>query len=301
MKSLQKIVVGMTMTDSDSHLLGYAALLHATGISTSFDFVHVQLSQQSAKPAEDQEKLRLQMQARVTEHFKVGPDPINPQFHVLEGSREDRLAEYTERTGAGLILLGHRRNRRGKRSLARRLAMIAPASVWMVPEDAPVRIGKVLAPIDFSSHSADSLSIACGISGKANLQECDALHVFFDESTIRFDDSTEHLRGKEQTAFEQFVRPIETHNVKVTPLFEESSNVTHAVLRVAEQRQSDLIVMSTRGRSTAAAILLGSETSQTMVESKVPVLAVKHRGAHLNLLQVLTNRELWTKPSPHTN
>lgn len=301
MRSLEKIVVGLTMTDSDSHLLAYAAMLHATGIGKTFDFVHVQVRQHSAKPAETSERLRLQMQTSVKEHFNAGSDLMDPQLHVVEGAREDRLAEYTERTGAGLLLLGHRRCRRDRRSMARRMAMISPACVWMVPEGVPIRIGKVLAPIDFSSHSADSLSIACGISKKANLQECDALHVFFDDSAIRFDDSTAHLRGKEQNAFQQFVRPIETHDVTVNPLFEESSNVAHAILRMAEQRQSDLIVMNTRGRSAAAAVLIGSETSQTMTESKIPVLAVKHRGAHLNLLHVLTHRELWSQGSPRTN
>jgi nucleotide-binding universal stress UspA family protein len=87
----------------------------------------------------------------------------------------------------------------------------------------------------------------------------------------------------------------------VTPIFEESSNVTRAVLRIVDERKCDLIVMSTRGRSSAASILLGSETAQTLMESRVPVLAVKHRGAFMNLFQVLSSSEVWLKSGPKTN
>jgi len=301
MKTLEKMVIGLTMTDSDSHLLRYAAMLQQMGIGKSLDFVHIQCPTPASEPVADMEQMRLRMQDAVKSH--LGSDEIEAEMrcHVFAGAREDRLADFAERNGAGLILLGYRQNRRGKRSLARRLAMIAPASVWMVPEDAPIQITRVLAPIDFSSHSADSLSVACGISRKAGLSECDALHVFFDASVIRYEDAVELIRGEERSAYEQFVRPIETYDATVHPVFEESSNVSRAILRVAEQRQSDLIVMNTRGRSAAASVLIGSETSQTIMESKIPVLAVKHRGAHMNLLQVLTNPEFWSKPSPHTN
>jgi outer membrane protein OmpA-like peptidoglycan-associated protein len=77
-----------------------------------------------------------------------------------------------------LILVGHGRGHSGKRALARRLAMKAPCSVWVVPEGAPARLNRILVPVDFSDPSrvagcsiiqcdrkeADTLEIQVGVS-----------------------------------------------------------------------------------------------------------------------------------------
>jgi sulfate permease, SulP family len=300
-KMLEHITVGLTMTDSDAHLLSYAAMLVSMGIGRKLEFVHVAVPGHASEPGSNPATMRQKMQLQVTQHLGDAVHRIETDFHVREGVRVDALLEFLEQTDSEVILVGHRRNRSGKRSLARRLAMISPASVWMVPDQVPCRVSKVLAPIDFSSHSADSLSIATGVVRVAGLSECLALNVYFDASTVRYDEQADQIRGNEQREYEQFIRPVNTHDIVVTPVFEEASNVSRAILRVAEEQGCDLIVMSTRGRSAAASILLGSETSQTMMESGIPVLAVKHRGARMNLFQVLKNPEFWARSGPKTN
>jgi hypothetical protein len=65
---------------------------------------------------------------------------------------------------------------------------------------------------------------------------------------------------------------------------------SHVILRTAAARRSDLIVLASRGRSRSAAILLGSVAEDTLVESEVPVLVVKHFGARMGVLQALLDR-----------
>ena len=48
--------------------------------------------------------------------------------------------------------------------------------------------------------------------------------------------------------------------------------------------------MGTRGRSRSAAILLGSVTEETIIETGLPLLAVKHFGARMGVLQALLDR-----------
>ena len=76
----------------------------------------------------------------------------------------------------------------------------------------------------------------------------------------------------------------------VPPLFEEGANVAHVIHRVAERQGCDLVVMATRGRSRSAAILLGSVTEEMIIETRVPLLVVKHFGPHLGVLQALLDR-----------
>ena len=194
MKTLEHMTVGLTMTDSDAHLLSYAAMLVSMGIGRRLEFVHVAVPGHAPEQTADLMTIRQQMQLQAAEHLGETLHRVETDFHVVEGVRVDALLEFLEQNGSTLILLGHRRNRSGKRSLARRLAMISPASVWMVPDQVPCQISKVLAPIDFSLHSADSLSIATGVSRFAGLSECLALNVYFDSSTVRYDEHEDQIR-----------------------------------------------------------------------------------------------------------
>ncbi len=89
--------------------------------------------------------------------------------------------------------------------------------------------------------------------------------------------------------------------MKVTPLFEEGVNVAHTIGRVAQRQGADLIVMATRGRSRSAAILLGSVTEEMIIETRVPLLAVKHFGARLSVLQALLDRKFRHRGDLHTD
>lgn len=301
MSMFQRVTVALSMTEADADVLRYAARVAKLGVSTEFCFVHVVTPMQKPVMGADAVALRKQLESAVQEHFGQPVEGLKITSEVREGIRVDTLIEFVMEHESDLILLGHRKNRSGQRSLARRLAMITPCSVWMVPEGSAPQISRILAPVDFSEHSADSLSQAAMIARLTGLQECLALHVFFDDSTIRYDEHLDEVRGNELAKFEEFQIGVNTHGVALEPLFDESPNVAKAILRCAEKYSADLIVMSTRGRSRAAAILLGSATAQTMVESKIPVLAVKHSGARMSLFQALKASHFWDRPNPKTN
>jgi len=287
-------LVALSLTDPDVGLLHYARMLAGAGLLERVRFVHVLPSEQ-APPRETQiAEVRERMQREVREHFgdsRTAGDSIA----VLHGPRLDRLLEYAAANRHDLILLGHRRERSGRRSLARRLAMSAPCSVWLVPEGAEPRLDGVLAPVDFSPPSADALSVATAIAAGCGRKLCLALHVFFDPSTVRYDEHIAEVRGNERDAFRQFVAGIDTHGVTIEPLFEESTHADQAILRVAQRHGVDLIVMATRGRSRAAAVLLGSTTSSTLAITPVPLLAVKHFGSRMSLVDVLLDQRSWKK------
>ena len=94
---------------------------------------------------------------------------------------------------------------------------------------------------------------------------------------------------------------VDTHGIRVKPLFIESFKTAQEILTEATNYQADLIVISTRGHSKTASILLGSVTSSVMSEATIPVLAVKHYGAHLSLWQSLLSRHFLSDVEPKVN
>jgi nucleotide-binding universal stress UspA family protein len=283
MNRYRNILVALACAAPDRALLEYAAMLGGFGAGTSFQLVHVLSNDSSISEAEAHECIL----AALPPAFRAMLNAGRASCSVLRGDRLDALLEFAAAKRIDLVLLGHRRNRSGRRSLARRLAMSAPCSVWLVPEGCPPKLGRILVPVDFSMRAADAIVVATTLAAAAGLEKCYALHVRFNPAAVTFDEYEEIEMAEEQDAFTLFLARIDLHGVDVEPIFEEGLNVAAAISRVAEEKSADLIVMGTRGRSRAASVLLGSETEQTIIESTLPVLAIKHFGARLRLLQAL--------------
>jgi SulP family sulfate permease len=285
----RRALVALHRSPADEGLLAYAAMLAVRGAVREVRLVHVRppaAAPESAAP----DPVLADVKAAADLHF-VGPAAGVPrQFDLLHGPLLDQLLGYAADQQTDLILVGHRKDHPLRRSLARRLATKAPCSVWLVPGGSPPLLRRVLVPIDFSPRSADALALACALAAEARVPEVHTLHVYFDPSRTTYDEADAVIRGQEAQTFRQFLTPINTYGVTVTPHFESGSHPAHTIVRVAGELGTDLIVLETRGRTASAAILLGSVAEETLLESRVPVLVVKHFGARLGVLQALLDR-----------
>lgn len=301
MHRYRHLMVGLARTDADIGLIRYAALVARLGTVNRVRFVHVLPSTAGPSTSHDHDRVLAEVQAEVRPHFTGVPEAAQVSYDVLTGPLVDRVLAHVAEKEVDLLLVGHGIEAPGRRVLARRLAMKAPCSVWIVPEDSPAALQCILVAIDFSEPAADSMRVATSMARLSGHAECLALHVYFNEGVITYEGYDQVLRGQEEHAYRQFIAPINCQGVQVTPLFEEGANVGHVINRVADRHGVDLIVLATRGRSRSAAILLGSVTEEMIIETRVPLLAVKHFGARLGVLQALLDRRFWQRGSLHTD
>jgi nucleotide-binding universal stress UspA family protein len=274
----RRLLVALSGRDTDCGLLRYAAMLHRTLAGAEILCIHV-------TGESDSPDLRRNVASGVTELLP------GARWEVVAGDILDTILAVAKAQHSDLILLGHSSGRR-RRSLARRLSMKAPCSVWIAPGQAQPSIRRVLVPFDFSPISADTVSVATALAEAAGLDECLGLHVDFNQALVTFDEIDEIVAEDRDRAFGLFIAPINLHGVWVKPLFVDSPNVAQTIVRTAVEQACDLIVMGTRGRSPSAAVLLGSETEHCLMATPVPLLAVKHFGARLSLLQALRDERL---------
>jgi nucleotide-binding universal stress UspA family protein len=217
---------------------------------------------------------------------------------LIQGAgREDELLHAILEYQADLAVLGARRASR-RRKLVRRIAMKSPCSVLVVPEDYPARLRRILVAVDFSPLSADALQVAAALARQCGHSSIVGLHVYFESAVVSYEGHEAILRDREFTGFDQFLESIELQGIRVEEMLQESSSVSHAIQSVAAEREIDLVVMGTRGRSASAAVLLGSETERSIQETVVPLLAVKHFGSNLGLLKTLLGREVRQRGIP---
>lgn len=293
----QRAIVALSHTAEDVQLLAYARLLTERGLLREIRFLHV------LPPETDSSNLdSVKESLEASVESNIGAIERRTAFvHVERGDRLDTTIECAQKWRSDVIVLGHRRSRSGQRSLARRLAMISPCSVWMVPEGAPIRLTSIIAPVDFSDHAADGLVTAMNVGSAMNAEECIALHVDFDESLDISDEHREAYRLRQREKFQDFLRGIDTDGVPFDWIWRESPHPARVILEEAAKREADLIVMNTRGRSRAASVLLGSVTTEVIVNTTIPILVVKHFGAKMDLFTALREGQTWNRRNPKTN
>ncbi|MBL8211484.1 MAG: universal stress protein [Bryobacterales bacterium] len=226
-------------------------------------------------------------------------------FHVnpkRQGDTLDELLQETAALEADLLVVGARSH-----VTARRLAMLAPCSVLMVPEEDELQLERVLVPVDFSEASAEAVREGWRLA-RAGDGDCTVLAVESDdEAWLDWRKQPGHLEEKLKSFVADALGGLEPRVRRaVVPLSHstmslgrelhqaprniEGADIATTIVGEAGKRRATLVVMGTRGRTLAASILLGSVTEKVVQISRVPVLAVKRDGERLGLLRGLLER-----------
>ena len=143
-----------------------------------------------------------------------------------------------------------------------------------------MEIRKILVPLDFSEYSEQAFHWAVIVAEKWQAQLL-VLHVVPRTSyplmvTGSFDigDFEVGLRADAEAQAKEFLAKVQNREVpiEVRTLVGEPF---HDICHVAEQEQSDLIVMGSHGRTGLSHVLLGSVAERVMRHTPCPVLVVR--------------------------
>ncbi len=147
----------------------------------------------------------------------------------------------------------------------------------------PIRIQKVLCPVDFSETSDLALKYAIGLA-RVYSADLDVLHVVAPPVTSL---PGEHFLGDfvqaDMEALATACRERVDRLLAETPCAEKVAVTPMVVcgvpyleiLRVAAEDQADLLVMGTHGRSGIEHLLIGSVAERVVRKAPCPVLTVK--------------------------
>lgn len=295
MAALEQLVVAVGVPGGNGALIAYAARLATLGQSRTVRFVHV------ADPELDVAEVREQMYADLGSTFAQIPAEVD--CDVLTGPVSDRILAYVTEFQADLVLVGSH-----GRTLGSRLAMVAPCPVAVLPDERASTLTHVLVAFDFSPAAAETLSWATRLIAADPSIRCTALHVMTRESTDLF---AGHESAEAQAAeMQRILDQADVHGVSVAtrlvdplrggeigtkhrfslPAAIQGSDVAHTILAEARACGADCVVLSTRGRSRSASILLGSVAEKVVERADLPVLIGKHGPRNLGLVEILLGR-----------
>jgi nucleotide-binding universal stress UspA family protein len=206
---------------------------------------------------------------------------------ILEGEDSyNYISEEAAKSKASIIIMG----RRGKTGL-RRLAMgsttarvigHAPCNVLVVPSAAQVEFKSLVVATDGSRHSTAAASEAIGIA-KRNNSKLTVIAVVPSELATPTDvdfvvTQRERLAEKEMQAAEQNAKAVKEAAQKEgvsVQAFVMTGKPADAIIETAREKNADLIVVGSHGRTGLEKLLMGSVAERVIVLSACAVLVVK--------------------------
>lgn len=300
MYQVKRLLVGLDLSDMDEKLLSYTSgLVKLFGVEVVY-FLHVAKSLDLPKKLVEKypdmvapvdEALERDITAKVEKYFTA---TCEYKVEVREGNAEDKILRWADQKEIDLVVMGRKRELRGTGVLPGRLAKTVHCSILFVPENATDKITKILVPVDFSKTSSMALEEAIFIKKAIGAQII--LH-----NSYRVP-SGYHLSGKSYEEFGEIMKSnayedaveflqrseLKASDVEIELTLDEDDDPAGQSYALAEEKNADLIVIGSKGRTGLASILLGSVADKMIqYDSKIPLMVVKDKKENLDFLQAL--------------
>ncbi|HST06714.1 MAG TPA: universal stress protein [Gemmatimonadaceae bacterium] len=285
MKLLHLNVV-LAAVDSDEKSLpvlrGARELASAAG--AKLHVLHVgpaRAARRSAKPADGGDGVKRLME-------DAGITGAQGELHLLRGDPALVIHSLAEKIRADVIVLGsHRQGSSDDSPLgstALRVVTGSDAPCLILSGAITLPLDRVLVPVDLSDTSRGALALALSWasalrgaekSGGATRNDHARLTALLVETTVRVEDAT----PTESAALDDELRRLGSEagtwaGVAIEGVVIRSSDVESAIARYAQEHQSDLVVIGTRGLGADARRRLGSVSEGVSRRVAVPVLLV---------------------------
>jgi nucleotide-binding universal stress UspA family protein len=190
--------------------------------------------------------------------------------HLVEGDDPyEVIVECSRSTQADVIVMG----RRGRRGLARlmlgdataKVIGYAPCAVLVVPEESDMWHSILLAT-DGSRFSDAAAVTAAELAKPGGLPLC--------VLSVKVPFHTERRQAEARSIVDRILDYMKDHDVPAVGLVEEGA-ADETILAVAEERDADLIVLGSFGRTGMGRVLFGTKAERVINYTKGPVLVVR--------------------------
>lgn len=295
----KQILVAMNSDERDEAILREAAKISRMAESELVYFIHAVsldippniLDEYPAMLKMIEEDAKEKMKNLINKHFKDYSDAVI-EYEVIQGDPVTEILRKVRQRNIDLVVTGEDSREDIRRKLPEKLIRKSPCSVLSVPQTTRAIITKILAPLDFSGHSDDTLEIAITFARAVHLEEVHVLHAYnvprgFHSIGKSREEFAQIMKENAEKDFKKFMSGRDTRGIKVKPTFVLDEHPGNAITEFIREEAADFLVIGARGRTNSAAILLGSVAEHLIHHANIPLLAVKRKGEKLNFLDAL--------------
>jgi universal stress protein E len=224
-----------------------------------------------------------QLREAVADYLGKG---LDIRVKVLWGAPFVGVIQAVHDEGYDLVVVGtHGRSALARMfvgSTSRKLVRKCPCPVWVVKPASKMPFDAILAPIDFSEVSHESLRLAGELAVRWSLS-LHVLHVYAREHDYLLDLVTEEDFDLQPPHRHQLISQLHAFakksGLQVEPILHvKQGDVTPHILSTAEEIDAGLIVMGTLGRVGVEGLLIGNTAEKVLHASSRSLLTIKPPG-----------------------
>ena len=301
MKYFSKVMVGLDLSEMDDILIKkIGALVEFLGIEKCY-FIHVSknleipqeiLNQYPDLIAPTDESIEAMIALKLKElNF---PTSVETEIFVEEGSHPlETFLRWAKLKDVDLIIMGRKEELAGNGVLADGVAKKAPCSILLLQEKRPIKFPKkIILLTDFSSHNHMIYEF-----GERIAKDLDAelipLHIYdvpvgYSKTGKTFEEFAEIMKENAKNDYRKFVSKHKNPASECQMVLNDGKNIGVQISEFAKSIDADLILLGSRGRTSSAAILLGSTAEKVIHNNKyLPMLIFKKKGETMGFFDAL--------------
>jgi hypothetical protein len=172
----------------------------------------------------------------------LGQDETAISFRVLLEPHLDLIFDLAMEARCDLIVARQPNDSSDGRLVVRQLLFDAPCAVCLVPDGARASVRRPLVRLEPTSRGSRLLGIASALARHSRSDELLALHTYFHAGLDAETQTLRQLRMEREIELYRFLARADLSGVNCTPLLQESPSQGRSLLRIAGERQADLLI-----------------------------------------------------------
>lgn len=303
MEEIKRVLVAVDLTEMDETLVQYISMLSKTISLDKIYFIHVLRKMELPDeiidkypdlmaPLDETVKNEIEFTINQDDDYKID---TQYELKVVEGNRTRQILKWAKVKEVDLIVLGRKSGLEGEGIVSGKVVRLAPCSVVLVPEVLPKHLKKVVVPIDFSE--ASNLAFNFSIFMTSNIPDLSitCLNIYnvpsgYHTSGKSFMEFAELMKDNAKKSITKFIEKYNTKGAKIEAKFEldEKGHIAKRIYQFSVKEKASAIVVGSKGRTQAAAVLIGSVAEKLIkLNAQIPLIVVKERRHNMDFLEAL--------------
>jgi nucleotide-binding universal stress UspA family protein len=305
MEKIKRVLVAVDLTEMDERLVRFVHTLSKNIKLEKIYFFNVMKNMEvPEKVAEKYPDLMAPMDEAATREIQYTVDnaleeKINADYEIKveAGHLAEQIMKWAKIKEVDLIMMGRKSTLKGHGIVSGKVVRMAPCSVLFVPENLPNRLEKILVPIDYSDSSKLALEFSQMIASKNEGVKLTCLNIFdvptgYSYSGKSYDEFAEIMKKNSKDTFKEFISKYDKKDVEIDVKFviDEKGNIAEKIYNFAVKENPSVLAIGSRGRTKAAAMLIGSIAEKLIkINTKIPMIVVKHKNQNMDFIDALKN------------
>jgi len=303
MEKIKRVLVALDLTEMDENLIGYIARLNNQIEIEKIYFLNVMKSLEiPEKILEKYPDLVAPMDEATMKEIQYTIDKevgnqLNSKYEIkiTDGHVAENILKWAKIKEVDLIVMGRKSGLDGEGIASGKVVKLAPCSVMLIPEAMPEALQKIVVPIDYSKTSKLAFEFALYLASKIPEVKVTCLNIYevpsgYHMSGKSYDEFADIMKANAEESFSTFIESYPTKGIQVEAKFEldEDSNISKKIYQFAMKEKASAIAVGSKGRTQAAAVLLGSIAEKLIkLNTDIPQIVVKDRRHNMDFLEAL--------------